>query len=99
MRSARHCMTAATLLAFTGLVALTGCSTSIIGPRTAHDPDASRIRRNPTPELHTLHQTPDDIQNVIAIMENENKRMLRQDIARALLLDRPSRLTPEPIPW
>lgn len=96
MRPARSCMTAAVALAAMGL---TGCSTSVLGPRTAHDPDASRIRHNPTPELHTLNQTPDDIQNVIAIMENENKRMMRQDINRALLLDRPSRLAPEPIPW
>lgn len=96
MRSARSCMTAAVAFCVLGM---TGCSTSIIGPRTAHDPDVSRIRHNPTPELSTLSQTPDDIQNVIAVMENENKRMLRQDINRALLLDRPSRLAPQPIPW
>ncbi len=85
------------VLSLIAVVGLSGCS--MLGPRTSHDPDASRIRKNPSPELHTLHETPHDVQNVIAIMQNENARMRNQDAQRVLMLDRPSRLTREPVPW
>ncbi len=94
MRRASASLTALSLLAVVGL---SGCS--VLGPRTSHDPDADRIRKNPTPELHTLHETPHDVQNVIAIMQNENARMRNQDAQRVLMIDRPSRLTREPVPW
>lgn len=76
---------------------LCGCSGS--GARASNDPETQQIRRNPTPELVTLYQSDDDIQNVIAIMKNENKRMLNQDLGRVFFFDRPSRLAREPVPW
>ncbi|MFG0285796.1 MAG: hypothetical protein ACF8R7_15380 [Phycisphaerales bacterium JB039] len=57
----------------------------------------ARIRANPTPELHTLTGRYVDQQNDFAIMWDENVRMLRQDWDRFWYVDRPSRLTPEPI--
>lgn len=56
------------------------------------------IRNNLTPELDTMHQRPDDIDNAIAITFDENGRMFNEDLGRLFLLNRPSRLTPEPTP-
>lgn len=70
---------------------LGGCETS----GTRRD---QMIRRNLTPELDTLHQREVDIDNALTITFDENGRMFTQDLGRAFLLNRPSRLTPEPIP-
>jgi len=56
------------------------------------------IRHNLTPELSTLEDRPVDVDNSWAISANENWRMLVSDWQRAALIDRPSRLTPEPLP-
>lgn len=56
-------------------------------------------RANPTPEVDTLAQTHDDIDNRLTVTNDTNLRMLNEDIGRALLLDRPSRLTPKNIPY
>lgn len=56
------------------------------------------IRNNLTPELDTLHERPSDIDNAIAITMDENGRMFNEDLGRMWLLNRPSRLTPEPMP-
>jgi hypothetical protein len=55
------------------------------------------IRRDPTPELYTLTGRYVDYQNDFALMWDENMRMLSQDFARFWYVDRPSRLTREPI--
>lgn len=54
---------------------------------------------NLTPELDTLSQRPADIDNRIAITDDTNLRMLNQDLGRMFLLDRPTRLTPGPVPY
>ncbi len=89
----RHRRTRLFIAASLAAATLAGCSSA---PR---DRQAEMIRSNPSPELYTLHDTPADVRNTLAIMENENNRMLRRDIGKVLLLDRPSRLTPEPVPW
>lgn len=78
-----------------GLV-LGGCT---LGEQTQAHRDHERIRGNPTPELDTLYQRPDDVDNAWTIMDNENSRMMMQDLGRVFYTDRPSRLTREPIPW
>jgi hypothetical protein len=65
------------------LPALTGCT----GPR-----------HNLTPELMTLTDRPADVENSFALMSNENWRMFVSDWQRGAYIDRPMRLTPEPIP-
>jgi hypothetical protein len=70
--------------------ALGGCSWSL-------GRDAA-IRADPTPELDTLAQRPVGVDNQLAIMSDENWRMFNQDFMRAFYIDRPSRLTREPIP-
>jgi hypothetical protein len=57
----------------------------------------ARIRFSPTPELDTLYQRPVDIANALTLQEDENWRMFNQDLGRAFYVDRPSRLTREPI--
>lgn len=78
-----------------GTLLATGCTNS-----TRSDyAQAQKIRDNLTPELDTLYQRPDDIENSLAIMADENGRMIWQDLGRAMYTDRPSRLTREPVPW
>ncbi len=59
---------------------------------------AAEVRSNPTPELDTLSQRHQDIENSIALTVDENWRMFTQDMGRFWLLDRPSIMTPEPVP-
>ncbi|MBX3353337.1 MAG: hypothetical protein KF684_10445 [Phycisphaeraceae bacterium] len=56
-------------------------------------------RADPTPELQTLSQRPADVNNRINIVEDTNWRMFNQDLGRAFFYDRPSRLTPGPVPY
>lgn len=56
------------------------------------------ISSNPTPELDTLYQRRVDMDNAMTVMADENLRMFNQDMGRAFYTDRPSRLTPEPVP-
>ena len=74
------------------------CVAPMVGCKSEADRRASRIRRNLTPELDTLYQREDDIDNALALTFDENGRMILQDLGRAFYTDRPSRLTPEPIP-
>ncbi len=77
------------VLALSGL-GLAACSQNSVSGRA--------IRMDPTPELITLHQRPVDIANEYAFMRNTNHRMILADIRRVFYTDRPSRLTPEPMP-
>lgn len=82
-----------------------GCAAAatLVGCTTASSPadyaQAERIRSNLTPELDTLYQRPDDMSNAMTIMADENGRMFWQDLGRVFYVDRPSRLTREPVPW
>lgn len=69
-------------------LAATGCG----GRRV----DAYRL--NPTPNVHTLSETGDEIANKTTATFDTNFRMLNEDLGRFLFLDRPSRLSPKPIP-
>ncbi|MHC4976468.1 MAG: hypothetical protein ACYTF7_07660 [Planctomycetota bacterium] len=57
------------------------------------------IRANPAPELHRLALTGAETKNSLATMRATNMRNFRSTLTRALYLDRPSRLTPAPIPY
>lgn len=78
------------VLGLAAVASLAACSTTSADPMT--------IRADPTPELMTLYERPSDVANNLAIMVNENRRMFWEDLGRALYWDRPSRLTPEPMP-
>jgi len=65
-----------------GLPVLTGCGN----------------RHELTPELMTLSGRPVDVDNTYSLTCNENWRMFWGDLQRATLLDRPTRLSPDPLP-
>ncbi len=71
-----------------GALAATGCSSTGI----------SALRSNPTPELLTSVESPTEAANSYAIQKNLNLRMMLDDAARGIYIDRPSRLNPAPIP-
>lgn len=71
-------------------VCLGGCSTS--------DSKHTSVVHNLTPELLTLDQRPADAQNTTSLTWNSGNRMFWNDIQRATLTDRPSRLSRHPVP-
>jgi hypothetical protein len=56
------------------------------------------VRNDLTPELMSLDERPVEVSNRVALSFNANKRMIWNDLNRASLMDRPSRLTPHPMP-
>jgi hypothetical protein len=78
--------TATLVLATAGLVG--GCTTT-------REED---IHADLTPELETLHERQADMDNSWTLMMDENGRMFVEDLGRAWYTNRPSRLTPEPVP-
>lgn len=77
-----------------GLATLGGC-----GAATPNE-STTAIRLNPTPVEQTLYETQDDIDNrIYGITFDQNWLMFNEDLGRAMLLDRPSRLTPEPVAY
>ncbi len=79
------------LLAIAGALVATGCSSK--RDRLAE------FRSNPTPELITMNQRPDDVRNVNALIRSESKRMLQRDWIYMWHMNRPTRLTPDPSAW
>ncbi|MGD9789996.1 MAG: hypothetical protein AB7Q00_02970 [Phycisphaerales bacterium] len=88
----RKTLRSAALLALTA-AALTGCAG---GPDRA---SYEKVRYDMTPELLTIDQRPVDYNNMMGITINTNKRLFWDDLARAMLLDRPSRLSNRLIPY
>jgi hypothetical protein len=84
----RLCMALTSAAAACAFAAAGGCSSS------RYD----EVKADPTPNLDTLYQRPEDIDNAMTVTFDENGRMFWQDLGRFWLTDRPSRLTREPIP-
>ena len=55
--------------------------------------------QNLSPELKGLAHTPDENRNMTRITNNQNARMVSDDLARTFYLDHPSRLSPYPITY
>ena len=72
------------------LAALSGCSSS--------NSRYEQVKADPTPNIDTLYERPEDVDNAIVVTVDENSRMFWQDLGRVFLFDRPSRLAREPIP-
>ena len=81
----------AAILATLAAAGLAGCS--------AQQSRLASYRSNPTPELDTLSQRHDDIDNRLTVTNDTNLRQLNEDIGKALLLDRPSRLSIKGVPY
>lgn len=84
--SRRYAVNTTLALAAAGLAVAGGCTTD------------DQVRRNLTPELQTLTQRPADVKNGMALTSNENWRMFWEDLGRVWLFDKPSSLSPTPIP-
>lgn len=56
-------------------------------------------RANPTPELDTTSQRRHDMDNRMTVTNDTNLRMFNEDLGRMFFLDRPSRLSPKPVPY
>ncbi len=85
--SNRLIATTLTLVALAGLAG--GCADST---------RADDIRADLTPELDTLYERQADMDNQGALTFDENGRMFVEDLGRAFYTNRPSRLSPEPLP-
>lgn len=58
----------------------------------------TEIRSVPAPKLRTLSQRREDTKNETVLTLDTNARARWAEIRRLLFLDRPSKLTPEPMP-
>ncbi len=54
---------------------------------------------NLTPELMTTDQRGRDVKGQIALTNDSNWRQMWEDLGRVFILDRPSRLSPNPSPY
>lgn len=72
------------------LAGLSGCSST--------PSRYEQVKADPTPNIDTLHERPEDVDNAMIVTVDENGRMFWQDLGRVFLFDRPSRLAREPIP-
>ena len=52
-----------------------------------------------SPEMKGLAHTPDDNKNMVRVTNNQNARMISDDLARAFYLDHPSRLSSFPVSY
>ena len=75
-----------------------GQQAMVVEPEETYDVSWNAIKRDLTPELLTMTQRPVDGEVVIARTFNLEFRQFWEDWGRALLLDRPPRLSPRPIP-
>jgi hypothetical protein len=73
------------------VLALAGCGTNE-GRTTSY-------RLNPTPDVDTLSQSHEEIENAVTISYDYNFRQLNSDLGRVFMTDRPSRLSPREINW
>jgi hypothetical protein len=80
------------------LAALAACAAAFCGGCSTTGSSYNAVSTNPTPELLTLDQRPIDYRTMVAVSWNSNNRTIPSDIARAIYIDRPSRLTPYPVP-
>lgn len=80
------------------LLLLAAAIGACLGGCSASDPKHASVVHNLTPELLTLDQRPADAQNTTSLTWNSGNRMFWNDIQRATLTDRPSRLSRHPVP-
>lgn len=87
-RTRSRTVVTAVALAAASVACLSGCAGNSV----------DGLRLSPTPELLALAHTPDEAVNNLAINNDMNMRMITDDLARAFLLQRPSRLSYAPVP-
>ena len=89
MRRRSTVVLAACLVAPVLAIGMSGCAKST---RTG------QIRAQPAPEMKTLDKTAAERKNNWAMVRGTNIRNFNSTVARFFYIDRPSRLTPAPVP-
>lgn len=88
------------LIRATGSVLLMGAFAAVAGCGANPDRvDYGYIKSNLSPELIGLADRPIDLDRNTAIMVDHNRRMLVDDVWRAMYWDHPSRLSPYPVTY
>lgn len=90
----RRARTACTAAASLGALMLVACSSG----QVKHAGDAGKIRSHPSPAMMSLAKRHSDNLNSLAVTKDTNLRMFWEDGARMLYIDRPTKLSPKPIP-
>ena len=83
-------------LAFIGVSALF-VGTALIGGCSSASSQRAGVLLNPSPNVGSMNQREDDMINASTHANDTNWRSFRQDLGRAFLTDRPSRLNWEPM--
>lgn len=73
-------------------VCLAGCA------NTNDYPGHTEVANDITPDMLSLSKRPIDANNTMRLTNNENYRMMWDDLGRLTLLNRPSRLSHYPVP-
>jgi len=60
---------------------------------------AWKYRLNPSPEVRTTALTTDEVFNKTTVTFDTQFRLFLEDFSRLTLTDRPTRMTPRPMPW
>lgn len=81
------------------LVVATGAASALLTGCSSERNRLAEFRNDPTPELATINERPDDLKNLNALIRDESKRMLVRDWRYTWYMDRPTRLTPTPSAW
>ena len=81
-----------------------GCQTFMIpfhalkdSVTSRQDDDTKAMLNNLSPDMHGLAQTHDENDAGVAVIKNTEWRQFDDDVRRALMLDRPSSLSPYPV--
>ena len=64
---------------------------------SSQDDETKRMLNNLSPDMHGLAKTHDENDAGVAMIKNTEWRQFDDDIRRALMLDRPSSLSPYPV--
>ena len=83
------------MLGALGGAVLVGCSR----PSSPYDVSFDAIRADLTPELLAVSDRPVDEQRNLAVTNNQNLRLMFDDLGRAFYTDHPTRLSPYPITY
>jgi hypothetical protein len=89
MRRRSSVVLAACLVAPVLAIGMSGCAKST---------KTGQIRARPAPEMVTLDKTAPERRNNWAVVRGTNVRNFNSSVARFFYIDRPSRLSPTPIP-
>lgn len=80
-----------------GVLGVVVAAAAALGGCADNSPEG--IRLDLTPDLQTTWQRPVDVGNQVSITYDENIRLFWEDLHRASLVDRPSRLSKYPMPY